>query len=395
MRVKYALAAILAMSVSGFLVFKLLGQSRPHVVANIIKVDTRKSPDLKIPPTGPYPKAVVEADYDFGRMEVGEEQSHVYTIHNEGEASLVIQNDGTTCQCTVSDIEKGETREVAPGKSIDIKLTWKPTAQAEQFGKGADFLTNDPEHKKIVLRILGMVAPRMALHPERDWYVGSVNDDQPAVFSGMISSPVVDQFQVVAVESRSPYLSAEVLPIEQQKLEAHHGLCGYQIRVTLKPEMPMGAFRIPMIIKTDVMERISDGSLGNKPIEFEVLVAGVRRGPIQPIGPQWIDDKMAISLGQFDAAAGKKVTVPVFVKSPPEEGFRLTAPTVCTPDALKFEIQRDEKFTGSHPRYFLTVEYPAGSPRAVHREADPARIRLQTNHPHAREVEFMVYFSAY
>src|SRR5258707_1379935 len=104
MRVTYVLAAVLAMAVSVFVVFKLLGQARPPVEPNMIKVEKHDSPGLKISPTGPYPKAVVEANYDFGRMEVGEERSHVYTIRNEGEAVLKIVNVGTTCQCTVSDM---------------------------------------------------------------------------------------------------------------------------------------------------------------------------------------------------------------------------------------------------------------------------------------------------
>jgi len=394
MKVTYVLAAVLAMTASVFAVFKLLGQARPHVEPNIIKVDKHPGPGLTISPNGPHPKAVVDADYDFGRMEVGEERSHVYTIRNEGAAPLIIENAGTTCQCTVSDMKEGETRKVAPEESVDIKLTWKPTAQTEKFSKGANFNTNDPDHQKIFLQILGMVAPRMALYPEHDWYMTSVSDDKPGEFSGAIISPIFEQFQIVKVDSRSPFLSAEVLPLEKAKLEAHHGRCGYEVRVTVKPEMPLGSFRFPMTITTDVPEPTLDGNPG-KPMEFEVLVGGVHRGPIQPAGREWRDEKMAISLGQFEATAGKKVKLTVFVKSPPEEGLQLTAAPVCTPDMLKFNIERDEKFTGSPPRYFLTVEYPAGAPRAIYREENPARIQLQTNHPHARDVEYLVFLNAY
>jgi hypothetical protein len=149
-----------------------------------------------------------------------------------------------------------------------------------------------------------------------------------------------------------------------------------------------------MTIKTDLPERSADGSLG-KPMEFEILIEGVHRGPFQPVGREWLEDKMAISLGLFDSTEGKKVKLILIVKNPPEEGLRLTAPPDCSPQHLKCEIERDEKATGSRARYFLTVEYPAGSPRVVHRDADPARIRLQTNHPQGREFEFLVVFSAY
>jgi len=226
MRVTCVLAAILVMGASIFGVIKLLGQGRPPVSANPIKAQKSKTSGLTIAPHGPYPKVVVDAEFDFGRMEVGEERSHVFTIRNEGAAPLVIENAGTTCQCTVSDMKQGETREIAPGKSFDVKLTWKPELQAEKFNKGADFFTNDPEmfgdQKKLLLRIVGMVAPRLVINPEKEWYLSSVTDEKPMVFSGTVLSPVANQFQIVAVESSSELLSFEVLPLEKDKMELHH-----------------------------------------------------------------------------------------------------------------------------------------------------------------------------
>ncbi len=122
-------------------------------------------------------------------------------------------------------------------------------------------------------------------------------------------------------------------------------------------------------------------------MEFEVLVGGIHRGAIQPVGREWIDDKMAISLGSFEARLGKKVKLPLFVeKIFPQDGLLLTAPPVCTPAAAQSRpINAKKNRPDRRPAYLLTVEYPAGSPRATHREADPAKIRLQTNHPHAHK----------
>src|SRR5258708_1132864 len=216
MRVTYVLAAVVAMGISAFGVFKLLGKGPPQVQTNLIKVEKSPSSGLAIPLNGPHPKAVVDASYEFGRMEVGEERTHVFTIRNEGAAPLIIENAGTTCQCTVSDLKQGETRRIAPGDSFDIKLTWKPTAQSENFSKGANFDTNDPDHKRVFLQAVGMVAPRMVLHPEKEWFLSNVTDDKPGVFSGTIISPIVDQFQIIAVESSSPLVSAEVFPLAKE-----------------------------------------------------------------------------------------------------------------------------------------------------------------------------------
>jgi len=394
MRVSYVLAGLVAMSVSVFVVFKLLGEAPPKLDPNPIKVEKVSTGGLPIAPQGPYPKVVVDTEFDFGRMEVGEKRSHAFTFRNEGEAPLIIKNNGTTCQCTVGEMELNETREIAPGQSHSVKLTWKPEVQAEKFNKGADFATNDPENTTIRLRILGMVAPRLVAHPEKEWFLSNVTDDKPNVFTGTLMSPVADQFKVVSVESTSDLLSFEVVPLEKMKLDVHNGLSGYDVRVTVKPEMPLGAFRYPLTIKTDLAGRTEDGSV-NKPMEVEVLVSGVHRGPIQPFaGREWIDEKMAISLGKFEAAEGKKVRLNLFVKSPPEGGLKLTAAPVCTPAQLKVDLEREERPNGKD-RYFLNVEYPAGSPRAVYRDEEPGKIRLQTNHPHGQNVEFQVFFSAY
>src|SRR5579863_8025705 len=329
MRVTYVLAAVLLMTALIFGVMKLLGQGRPPVAPNIIREAKRTTnSSLKIARQGPYPKVVVDTEFDFGRMEVGDSQSHAFTFRNEGEVPLVIENGGTTCQCTVSDMKLGETHEIAPGQSFDVKLTWKPEAQAEKFSKGADFYINVPDEsgdpKKISLRVLGMVAPRIVIYPEKEWFLSNVTDEKPAVFVGAVMSPVVDHFQIVSVESPSQLLSFEVTPAEQEKLLAHQGLCGYEVHVTVKPEMPLGAFRFPLTIKTDLPGRESDGG-SKENLEFEILLSGTHRGPIQPIAPEWIDEKMAISLRAFEAAVGKKVKLRLFVKSVPEDGLRLTA----------------------------------------------------------------------
>jgi hypothetical protein len=358
------------------------------LVKNIATPDDGHPP---ISPTAPYPKAVVDdTDYDFGRMEVGEEQSHVFTIRNEGQAPLVIVKGPTTCQCTISDVETGTK---APGESAKVTLTWKPAAEAEQFGKGADIFTNDPEHTTIHLRILGMVAARLITLPSKNWEVRDVKDDAPIQVIGGVLSKVVDKFEIVGFESKSPLVSAEAVPLSSDRLGPHQALCGYEIRVSIKPEMPVGEFKIPLTIKTDILQRDSQGEL-KKPIEIDVLITGHRRGPIKIVGREWIEDQMAIAMGTFDASAGRKLTLPLFIRGASED-LQLTEPPLCEPSELKVTLERDEKSKGSHARFLLGVEYPAGAPRASYKEDKPARIKLRLNHPGAEELDLAVYFNAY
>jgi len=390
MRLGVALAGVFAVIVSTYFVVSLLSP-RPFSEGPIYKLQNPEEGAPEVALSGPQPKAVIdETEYDFGRMEVGEEREHVFMIRNEGEAPLKIKKGKTTCQCTVSDVETGE---LAVGASAKITLKWKPTVQAEQFGKGAAILTNDPENKVISLKILGMVAPRLITYPSNNWDVPEILNDEPTVFSGQVVSPVMDKFQIVALECKSPFVSAESLPADPEKLKVHNGLSGFQIRVSISPELPLGAFAIPLTIKTDVPERTSDGKLGSE-MSVEVLISGRRRGPFRIVGRAWDEDQMVMMLGTFNAIDGKKLTLPVFVRGTPQEGLKFTEPPQCDPPALQATLAPDEKATGKHARYLLTLEYPAGSPRVTFLKDHPASVRLHTNHPGAREVDLQVYFSA-
>src|SRR5260221_10575816 len=126
MKVGVVLAGVLAVVVSIYGVVTLLSPQR-------LEPGTKYSPpktksDFEAPPIarkGPYPKAVIDGtEVKFGRMEMGEERSHVFTIRNDGEAPLILRKGHSTCQCTVSEIELGE---LAPGASTHITLKWKPT----------------------------------------------------------------------------------------------------------------------------------------------------------------------------------------------------------------------------------------------------------------------------
>ncbi|HLJ11580.1 MAG TPA: DUF1573 domain-containing protein [Planctomycetaceae bacterium] len=391
MRLGAVLAGIIAVLASTVGVVALLSP-RPLPPAKLALSEAPAVP--KISATGKHPKAVFEeSEFDFGRMEVGQERSHEFTVRNEGEAPLILQKGKTNCQCTVSELETGQ---LDPGASAKITLTWKPTAQADQFAKTAEIITNDPhlERQIFQLSIKGLVIPRLKTNPEKDWVVPELAEDGPTEFTGTVISPVSDDFRILSLESGTALMSAAALPIDKDILEQNSGLSGYEVRVTLTSQIPVGAFAFPLTIKTDLPARNADGSLGNA-MELNVLVSGQRRGPIRVIGRDWIEDRMAVMLGGFDASAGKKAALTLFVRGAPDEGFRLKQPPVCTPGALKVTLEPEAKSNAPHERFRLTVEYPAGAPRVAHREDNPGQIRLLTNHSKAPEIELLVLFNAY
>jgi hypothetical protein len=153
--------------------------------------------------------------------------------------------------------------------------------------------------------------------------------------------------------------------------------------------MAVGGFNIPVRIKTD----LTSAKTGEQ-IVRTVMIRGNRRGPIRVSGPAWVENRSIVGLGAFDSREGKKVTLTLLVIDPPSEGLQVSE-TICDPEAIKVTLAPDESFKRTVSRYFLTFEYPAGSPRVTRGEELPGKVKLKTNHPKAPEMDFQVLFTAY
>jgi hypothetical protein len=390
-------AAVVGLAISIFLVAKFMGTGSAAVAINPNKVLEPRIDPIPIKKTGPQPKIQLsEYEYRFRRMEVGETQSHDFVVFNNGEGPLVVKMGKLTCQCTYATLKEGEEITIQPGKSDVIKLTWKPEHPADDFSKGADIITNDPDpsNQKIFLRVTGHVGEAVTIFPPGQWNCPDLLDDKPAICTGTVSSGVLDIFQITSIESRGVPIEYKLVQLEGEMLEkAHRASFGFQVNLKVTPDRPMGVFAFPVTIKTDVPEKGENVEPG-KMTQFEVLVSGVRRGPLRFTGSNWLEEQMAVVMGSFANAAGKQVVVPMFIHNPPAEGLQFTKPPETVPPDLKLELLREEKSEGKSARYNLKVSYPPKAPRVEHRSQNPGRIRLWTNHPNAPEMELLVYMKS-
>lgn len=337
----------------------------------------------------PQPKAVIdETTFAFGGMELGEEREHVFVIRNEGTAPLAVVAGPTTCQCTVGKVSDDL---VEPGKSAEVKLTWKPTMETEEFNKGAEIWTNDPGNETIKLSITGIVAAKLRVLPGYTWSLAEFREDGLTELKGMVVSPIVENFAITGFDCENKHATAEATKIDDAELlKTLSAISGYHVTVTLQKEMSVGGFNFPLKIATDLVSQTGS------PVEIGVTIRGSRRGPIRIVGKEWVPELGVIALGSFDVGTGKSVTLKAVALQPPPEGLKVNDDDIiCDPKELKVRIVPDEKAKQGAGRFLLTVEYPPGAPRATRREEQPARVKIRTNHPGASELEFMVYFSAF
>lgn len=362
---------------------------------NPLKVGGGNKPDPKPPQekpvvskSGPWPKAVAdETEFNFGRTAVGQKGSHDFVIRNEGDAPLVLKTGKKTCQCTVGSLDQ---EEIPPGGTATVHLAWEPVAQAEEFGKGAEILTNDPENEAIFFQINGAVVPVVITHPDRIWPVDELLESGPTQLFTKVLSPLTEQFAITKIESENPQFQVEVEAItDQSVLEENRALSGYWIKTTISPDVPVGVFSNPVRLHTD----LSDPK-GGEPFVVSALVTGQRRGPFRILGPRWIENRSAITMGQFASQEGRQVVLTVIPRDAPADGLRLTE-VKADPKDLVVKLESNGNAGSSVPRYTLTLDYPPGAPRVTFTDEAPGYIELYTNHATAPVVKLQVMLSTY
>jgi Protein of unknown function (DUF1573) len=319
-------------------------------------------------------------------MEIGDEKSHEFTIRNDGPVPLKIKKGMTTCQCTISEVPQNQ---IAPGASAKVKLTWVPSAEMEQFEKGAEIKTNDPDNNPIKLKIVGTVVTRLTIFPERIWPVTDMREGSATEVAGYIATALDKDFAVTGYECESPAVSARFVDVDKSDLDRMRGVAGFKVLVSIKPEVPVGPFAFPLKLHTNLKDRKT-----GEPLSPTVTLSGNRRGPMRILGKDWVEDHGAVLLGTFDAAEGKKVSLTLLAKGEPEGGLKVTSIT-CEPEWIKAAIAPDEKSTPALPRYRLDFEYPAGGARTIRRDQNPGTVLMHTNHPLAPEIRFEVHFTAF
>ena len=374
--------------------------------------------------TGPHPKVVLAgpSEFDFGLMEQGEQDEHIFTLRNEGEAVLVlaanIRKLDNTCQCTVGKLFKGEIDpnpgemarddkksetaipqriEVAPGETASVKVMWLIKKPEPGFHNTATITTNDPEHLKLPFVIKGTIGRRMVMKPGNTWSLGHLTSNKPVEFSLSLHSETVDSFKILKIDTDSKLVSTRLIPLDaaglgamveravpsgqeetSQKTSSQASLpkparakSGYKVIGTFTPDIPPGPFRISLTFHTDLDERHS--------VLF--TLNGSRSGPIEFMpspGADWSSEHVLLRLGLFSARKGKHVLVPMLIKDTRPD---TTLEVVRTdPEYLDVEFEHDTDFKGqSNQRYRMSLTIPKGKPPRVCIGKNRGEVELKTS----------------
>lgn len=122
---------------------------RANVVENFGKLDAKA---LKI-----APKAVFSTrEYNFGDVKYFDSPTGIITLKNAGKQELIIRK--ITRSCTCLNIEP-ESYQIAPGKTINIKINMGLANMAGTDTKNMKFLLNDPQNTEVQVDLKINVIP--------------------------------------------------------------------------------------------------------------------------------------------------------------------------------------------------------------------------------------------
>ena len=336
--------------------------------------------ELPLPATGPYGKAVAaELIHNFGSVEKGDEGSHVFVIKNEGDGPLRVKTGKTSCgQCTFA--QTGED-EIPPGKFGEVKINWTIKTPSGKFRQTAEVFTTDPDRRKLVFAIEGLIDAPLHLVPDGTWNLGDMSETEPTVAEGLLYTTRFADIPIERAESSNPLISVTWEPAAAEILAEKEAKSGYKITVTIAPGSTIGPVREHVKLHTNV----GTGTV----IEFDLV--GKRPGSVELKGRGWNAESSVALLSEFPSAAGTKSKLVMYVRNCPGELQVQQADSDGS--RVKVRVSPTGRIFGKSKVYDVELEVAPGPPERRHGK-DSAPIVLKLNHPTVTEFKLFVDYHA-
>lgn len=286
----------------------------------------------------------------------------------------------------------GESVEVPPGGSTEVKVTWAPDFPADPFEKSASIWTNDPARfqsdaetsdGRITLTVKGRVLESFSLEPSLV-SLGTLSETEPTTFECFAYSLAEANLQVAVAKTSSEHITAEVVPVEPEKLAEKQALAGFAIRGVIQPKLPIGRLNETVTLTT---------SDTHKP-EVTITIQARRQGPVSIAGRFWNDAYTYVDFKKFAAAQGIETTLSVYTaKQSSPLDLKLTS---LKPEGLQVTATPDPTYADpSRERYLIKVQVPAG--RAPERlvSGDAGKVEFETNIPEVPHLKFHIVYESH
>lgn len=325
-------------------------KSRHSVILPADTADPR-APAL-LPSGGPQPHAEIETPvHNFGEMLCQEKGSYSFVLRNTGEAPLQLVLGDTSCKCTLAGLQDAA---VPPGGSTEIKLDWTAREEPGQFTQNATILTNDPEHRSLRFEIQGMLIPRLRKEPDRLTFTRIVRSQGTDAVVRLTATQDKDwEITEIAWSNAdlAEYFDVQIQPADPAQLTGR-AQSGYQLRITIKPGMPVGSFEQKLILTTTLP----------KVETTEIAIQGEIAGSLSIVGRGVIPETNVVVVGTVHQSQGAVHKLRLLIRGENREQALVTIQDVY-PEYLEVTLGEPTPINeGTVLQYPLEVRVPPGAP---------------------------------
>ena len=302
----------------------------------------------------------------------------------KGEAELQLVAGSPTCKCTAFELSHDK---LAPGDEATLTVKWKGKFRDAGFSHGGPVRTNDPENTLVKFIVRGRVEEAFEMIPNDLWDAGEVVPNEATTFTARITSNLYEEFQINSISAESEFVSTEANPIEEEEFEGRDAISGYEVHVSISPDIPPGLFEDELTI-----------SLDKDDTELKIPLKGRKVGSVRILatpGVAYNPQTRGLTLGQFSAGEGRTAKLLLLVdQTDMTEPLEIESVEV-DPLFVNVSLESAGETAGNIGRYHLLVSIPPGSPRTSRDASTPAQIRAKTNLPNGEIIDLRMRFRAF
>jgi hypothetical protein len=178
--------------------------------------------------------------HDFGKVEQGEQVTHLFRFTNQGGQDLRIESVKTSCGCTAAVIS---AEVISPGGEGTISATFDTTRFAGEKAKSISVYSNDPLQPVTTLTLQGEITIEVAADPPQ-LYFGRLRRGEGKTATIEVLSDMTKGIAILKVENSHPAVSLRAEDLQKE------GRQGKKLYVTLKQDVPLGRFNDQITVTT-------------------------------------------------------------------------------------------------------------------------------------------------
>lgn len=133
------------------------------------------TPTPAVVPLGPR-MDFASKEYNFGRVNMGQQVNHVYVVSNSGDATLIISNVQPGCHCTTA---RPWTREIAPGKTGEIPIKFDSSGFHGDITRTITVTSNGKNAPVQTLFLRGSIWREIEVNPQTAYMSVPPESDTP------------------------------------------------------------------------------------------------------------------------------------------------------------------------------------------------------------------------